>query len=302
MKKTIDELMTVRDFIRYGVSRFNKANIAYIHDIDNAFDESVFLITETLSLPIEELEHFLDAKLITEERKEVTDIIDKRIKTRKPSAYLAKKIYIQDFPFFIDERVNIPRSFLGDLLLSELIGDEDPSLIKEPEKINTVLDLCTGSCFLAILSAYIFPNAEIDAVDISPEALEVAKINIEKHNSENSITLHEGDLFRPIKGQKYDLIISSPPYLSSENLNKLPPEYAHEPRRAIESGNEGLRVVKRIINSAADYLSKNGIFLCEMGEGSKELLEKEYPHLKFTWFKTYNNQEAFWLTQEDLLF
>ncbi len=303
MEKTIDELSTLRDFIRYAVTRFNKAEIVYINDIDNALDEAVFLITETMQLPIGELEHFMDAVLTTPERKEIIDIIDKRIRTRKPSAYLTNKMYVQDFPFFIDERVNIPRTFLGDLLLSELSNINEGSFIEDPEKITNVLDLCTGSGFLSILSTYIFKNANIDAVDISTDAIDVAKINIKEYEAEEQINLHEGDLFRPVAGQKYDLIISSPPYLSSKNLKKLPPEHAHAPRRAIESGNDGLRIVKRIINSAADYLSEDGILLCEIGEDSKQALEKEYPHLKFMWLQTeYDESIAFWLKHNELLF
>lgn len=307
MEKAIDELVTIRDFMRYGVTRFNKAGISYVGGMGggfgNAFDEAVFLVMETLKLSVDDLESFVDARLTQAERLDVMDVIDRRIKTRKPSAYITNKIYIQDMPFYIDERVNIPRPLLGDLLMSELIGGEDAGLIDNPEEIENILDLCAGSGCFSIIAASVFSSAKIDAIDLSPEALEVAKRNVLDYHLQDRIELSEGDLFKPIKDKKYDLIMSSAPYLSSKNLEELPPEYAHEPRRAIGSGNDGLRIVKRIINSASDYLEDGGILLCEVGEGSREQLEAEYPHIEFMWIDVEgSNNEAFWLNREDLLF
>lgn len=302
MVNVIEELATIRDYVRHGVSKFNKENLSYSHGTDNAFDEAVYLIFDLLDLPIEKLETFLDANLTELERESVVDIIDKRIKTRKPTPYLTNKLYIKEHCFFVDERVNIPRTFLAELLMSDLIGGKDFNLIDEPREIKSVLDLCSGSSFLSIIASEIFPDAKIDCVDVSKDALEVAKVNLKNYKLENRITLNQGDLYEPVQGKKYDLIVANPPFLSSSDLRYMPSEYSHEPKRAIEAGAEGITIIKHIIDNASDYLTENGMLLCEVGT-AKEELEKAYPGLDFMWFDVeHNKHHAFWLTYDELLF
>lgn len=295
-RKPVDELLTVRDFIRYGVSRFNEAGLTYGHGTDNAFDEVVYLVLETLHLPIDQLEPYLEARLTAPERKAVAAILEKRVKTRKPAAYLTNKAYIQGIPFYVDERVIVPRSFIGEILCTEEL-----SLVENPLMVDSVLDLCTGSGCLAILAAHVFPNALVHAVDLSADALAVAKINVKNSGCEECITLFKGDLFKPLKGNTYDLIITNPPYVGAEAMSGLPPEYRHEPKMALASGKDGLDIVRRILKEAPDYLSPDGGLLCEIGRG-RELLEAEYPHLEFLWIETeMSEDEVFWLTREQLV-
>ncbi|TAL27333.1 MAG: 50S ribosomal protein L3 N(5)-glutamine methyltransferase, partial [Alphaproteobacteria bacterium] len=190
----VRELSTVRDFIRYAVSRFNRAGLFYGHGTFSPFDEAVFLVLESLKLPIEQLEPYYDAKLLPAEKKLIAGIIEKRVTTRQPLAYLLKKTYLQGVPFYVDERVIVPRSYIADLLFTDVTGNEGFSLIANPENIESVLDLCTGSGCLAILATTLFPNATVDAVDLSPDALEVAKINVESSGLADRITLYHGDL------------------------------------------------------------------------------------------------------------
>lgn len=292
-KKTTDELLTVRDFIRYGVSCFNKAGLGYGHGTDNAFDEAAYLVLETLHLPVDQLEPYLEARLTLPERAAVAKILAQRVKTRKPAAYLTRKAYIQGVPFYVDERVLVPRSFIGELLCSD-----EADLAGDPASI---LDLCTGSGCLAVLAAHVFPDATVDAADLSPDALAVAKINVAASGCEDRITLYKGDLFKPLKGRQYDLIISNPPYVDAEAMAELPPEYRHEPKTALASGPDGLDIVRKILKEAPDYLSKNGGLLCEVGRG-RYILEAEYPRLDFLWLDTETSEgEVFWLTRKQLV-
>ncbi|MCE9506765.1 MAG: 50S ribosomal protein L3 N(5)-glutamine methyltransferase [Alphaproteobacteria bacterium] len=300
-KKSADELLTVRDFIRYGVSRFNEVGLSYGHGTGNAYDEAVYLVLETLHLPLDQLEPYFDARLTKAERKAVAVILEKRVKTRKPAAYLTNKGYVQGLQFYVDERVIVPRSYIGDILCSDLIGGDEETLIDDPTAVNSVLDLCTGSGCLAILAAHVFPFADVDAVDLSPDALAVAKINVKKHDCAGRVTLYKGDLFKPLKGKKYDLIITNPPYVHSELIKTLPPEHRHEPKMALASGDDGLDIVRRILKEAPDYLTEDGGLLCEIGEG-QALLESQYPDLEFKWLDTELSEgEVFWLTREQLV-
>jgi ribosomal protein L3 glutamine methyltransferase len=301
MKKKLDELQTVRDFVRYGVSRFNEAGLSYGHGTGNAYDEAVYLVLETLHLPLDQLEPYFDAHLTQDERKAVAAILDKRVKTRKPAAYLTNKGYVQGLQFYVDERVIVPRSYIGDILCSDLIGGDEETLIDDPTAVSSVLDLCTGSGCLAILAAHVFPFANVDAVDLSPDALAVAKINVKKHDCAGRVTLYKGDLFKPLKGRKYGLIITNPPYVHSELIAALPPEHRHEPKMALASGDDGLDIVRRILAEAPDYMSKDAGLLCEIGEG-QALLESQYPDLEFKWLDTELSEgEVFWLTREQLV-
>lgn len=295
------ELLTVRDFLRYGVSRFSAAGLVHGHGATTAHDEAAFLVLETLKLPVDRLDPYLDARLTTPERKAVADIIDARVRTRKPAAYLTKRTYIQGVPFYVDERVIVPRSYIGELLFGELFGGDGFTLVEDPTEVESVLDLCTGSGCLAILAAQIFPNAKVDAVDLSADALEVARINVADHGLEDRVTLFQGDLFAPLKGRKYDVIITNPPYVSDESMAGLPPEYKHEPAMALAGGGvEGLDIVRKILKQAPKFLNPEGGLLCEFGTG-REALDAMYPDAEFLWLETADSfGEVFWLTREQL--
>ncbi len=281
---------TVEDFIRYGAECFIKAHIGFGHGTDNAADEAAWLVLETLGLPLDETAP-LEKVLTPQEEKAALGIIEKRIKTRKPAAYLLKKAYIQGLPFYVDERVIVPRSFIGELL-------PEFDLIGQPK---TILDLCTGSGCLAILAAHLFPKAKVDAVDLSAQALAVAKRNVKDHRLSMRVKLFKGDLFKPLKGKKYDLIITNPPYVDAKAMKKLPEEYRHEPKMALASGKDGLDLTRRILKEAPDYLTVNGGILCEVGRGQK-LLENEYKRLPFLWLDTELSEgEVFWLTKKQLI-
>ncbi len=281
---------TVEDFIRHGAHRFIKEKIGFGHGTDNAVDEAAWLVLETLRLPVDETAP-LDKTLTAAEARKVLAIIEKRIETRKPAAYLLKKAYLQGLSFYVDERVIVPRSFIGELL-------PDFDLMSTAPK--TVLDLCTGSGCLAVLAAYLFPKAKVDAVDLSAKALAVAKRNVKDHRLEKRVKLHKGDLFAPLKGKKYDLIITNPPYVDEKAMKKLPKEYRHEPQMALGSGKDGLDITRRILKEAADHLNADGGILCEIGRG-KTLLEREYKRLPFLWLDTELSEgEVFWLTGKQL--
>ncbi|MBB3263700.1 ribosomal protein L3 glutamine methyltransferase [Azospirillum sp. OGB3] len=294
------ELRTVRDLIRYGVSRFTEADLDYGHGTTNAHDEAVFMVLEGLSLPIDQLDPYVDARLTLAERRKVADLLHARVETRKPASYLLNKAYIQGIPFYVDERVIVPRSYIGEILFSDLIGGDDFTLVEDPTEVERVLDLCTGSGCLAILAAQIFPEAQVDAVDLSADALEVAKRNVADSGFEDRIALHHGDLFAPLKNRKYDVIITNPPYVDAEAMAALPPEFRHEPQMALASGEDGLDIVRRILKDAPKHLTPEGGLLCEFGTG-REILEAEYPDLDFFWVETANSfGEVFWLTRDQL--
>jgi ribosomal protein L3 glutamine methyltransferase len=293
---TTNHLSTIRDYLRYAVSRFRDAKLAHGHGASNALDEAAFLILETLNLPVDDINPWLDAKLLPAEREKLANIIDARITTRKPAAYLTKRTYIHGVPFYVDERVIVPRSYIGELLFSGLFGGDGHNLIEDPQSVNSVLDLCTGSGCLAILAAGIFPNATIDAVELSNDALDVARINVKDHDLEARITLHQGDLFAPLGKQKFDLIITNPPYVAEAEVAAFPKEYAHEPVMAHTGGQDGLDMVRRILADAPKHLNKGGGLLCEIGTG-REILEREFPRLNFFWLDTEESSgEVFWLT------
>lgn len=298
-KTAIAQLSTVRDFIRYAVTCFNEAELFYGHGTFTPYDEAVFLVLETLKLPIEQLEPYFEARLLPDEKEKIAALIEKRVMTRKPVPYLLNKMYLRGTPFYVDERVIIPRSYIADLLFEDVTGTEYP-LIDDTGDIKKVLDLCTGSGCLAILAAQLFTGAQVDAVDISKEALEVAKINVESSWVSDRITLYNGDLFKPLKGKRYDLIITNPPYVDEDDMKDLPREYEHEPRLALAGGKDGLDIVHRILKEAPNYLNEGGRLICEIGYG-RHLLEEEYPGISFLWLDTENSEgEVFWLTSEQL--
>jgi ribosomal protein L3 glutamine methyltransferase len=288
------DLFTLRDFLRYAISRFEAAELSYGHGTTNATDEAAYLILEKLRLPIDQLDPFLDARLLSSERLELAQLIEQRVTTRKPAAYLLKKSYIKGVPFYVDERVIVPRSYLGELLTSELFSGDSSSLM-DPDSVDNVLDLCTGSGALAILAAMVFEHAKVDAVDVSPGAAEVAKRNIVDCSEGNRIEFLQGDLFAPLAGRTYDLILTNPPYVDAEAMTALPAEYRHEPEIALAGGPDGLDIVRRILKDAPAHLNDGGGLLCEIGTG-REILDEEYPDLPFLWLDTEESSgEVFWL-------
>lgn len=289
-----DGLFTIRDFLRYAVSEFRKANLVFGHGAADALDEAAFLILEALSLPVDDINPWLDARLTAGERERLAGLIAARVETRRPAPYLLGKAYIRGVPFYVDERVIVPRSYIGELLAGERF-----SLMRDPEGVSSVLDLCTGSGALAVLAALAFPNAEVCATDISADALAVARKNVAMHGLESRIMLFEGDLFAPLAGRRFDLIVTNPPYVDAEAMAGLPPEYRAEPALALAGGPDGLDVVRRILAEAPKYLAPDGGLLCEIGEG-RDILEAEYPHLNFFWLDTEESEgEVFWLWTSD---
>lgn len=290
-----DELFTVRDFLRFATSRFSASSLVYGHGTATAFDEAAFMVLEVLRLPIDRLEPFLDARLTAPERQRLAGLIEARVTTRKPAPYLLNAAYVQGVRFFVDERVIVPRSYIGELLAGELFNGESDALIGDPGEVERVLDLCTGSGCLAILAAMAFPNARVDAVDLSADALAVARQNVAAHAMEDRVELLQGDLFAPLKGRRYDLIITNPPYVAEAEMAELPPEYRHEPRMALAAGDDGLDLVRRILKAAPRHLAKGGGLLCEIGTG-QDALEAAFPDTAFMWLETENSSgEVFWL-------
>lgn len=295
----LEEFRTIRDFLRHAVTEFTRAALHFGHGAGGAVDEAAFLILEALALPIDDVNPWLDARLSMKEQKLIADLIRARVKTRIPAAYLINKAYIQGVPFYVDERVIVPRSYIGEILFGEFVGESDLAIIPDPDSVESVLDLCTGSGALAILAATIFPNAEVHATELSPDALAVARRNVEEHGLEDRITLFEGDLFEPLPRGRYDLILANPPYVDSEAMANLPPEYRAEPPMALAGGADGFDLVRRILETAPDWLADEGGLLCEIGAG-RENLEAEYGQLDFFWPDTEEGAgEVFWLTAAD---
>lgn len=294
------ELVTLRDYWRYAISRFNAADLAYGHGTSTAGDDAAFLLLDSLDLPIDVLDPFLDARLLPSERRLLAERIEARITTRKPSAYLTGRSYIQGMRFFVDERVIVPRSHIGEILFNEYVHSEGSAFLPDPMMVESAVDICTGSGCLAVIAAKFFPNALVDAVDLSSDALDVARRNVEEHGVEDQVSLHAGDLFQPLAGRRYDLIITNPPYVDHEALAGYPPEYRAEPEMAHDGGTDGLDLVRRLIEEAAAHLNPGGGMICEIGSG-REILEDEYPHLDFLWLETENSQDAvFYLAAEAL--
>ncbi len=291
-----DTLLTPRDYLRYATSRFSEAGLVFGHGTTNAFDEAAYLILHTLHLPIDQLDPWLDARLLKPERQALAAIIDKRVATRKPAPYLTNEAWIQGHSFYVDERVIVPRSYLGELLLKGLDG-----AIPEPDAVSGILDLCTGSGCLAILAALTFPGADVDAADISEDALDVARRNVDDYQLGDHVALFRSDLFQALEGRRYDLILSNPPYVSADAVAAFPPEYAAEPLLAHAGGDDGLDIVRRILGEAGKHLNPGGTLIVEVGTG-REILEAEYPQLPFLWLDTANaHGEVFALSAETLL-
>jgi ribosomal protein L3 glutamine methyltransferase len=295
------ELQTLLDFVRYAVSRFTASKIVFAHGTTDPVAEAAFLVTETLNLHPDQFEQFAHARVTRAEEQKILGLIERRIATRKPAAYLVNRIWMRGLPFYVDERTIVPRSFIGELLDSHFgDGEDSASLIGEPAEVGSVLDLCTGSGCLAILAARHFPNAEIDAVDISKDALAVAARNVADYGLDERVTLHRGDLFAPLGSQRYDLIISNPPYVDADGMAGLPAECRAEPKIAFDGGADGLDIVRRILAQAKAHLTPQGGLLCEIGRG-RDNLEAAFPQLPLLWLDTEDSEgEVFWIAASDL--
>lgn len=294
MSGPADELSTLRDLLRYAVSRFREAGIVFGHGTTNALDEAAFLLLWGLNLPIDQLDPFVDARLTRPEREKLLGLIEARITTRKPAAYLTGEAWIGGHRFTVDERVIVPRSYIGELLTGEGLAVLDSSA-----PVDRILDLCTGSGCLAILAALAFPEALVDAVDLSAEALSVARRNVAGYELEARLRLFEGDLFGPVAGQRYDLILSNPPYVTDAAVAAFPPEHAAEPGLAHAGGPDGLRIVRRLLGEACQFLNPTGQLLVEIGT-RHAALAAEYPHLPFLWLDTKaSSGEVFLLAAGD---
>ncbi|MDR1063887.1 MAG: 50S ribosomal protein L3 N(5)-glutamine methyltransferase [Azoarcus sp.] len=289
------ELITVRDWLRHAVSRFNRAGIHCGHGVDNTYDEAVWLILATLALPLDRLDPFLDACLPDDERLILYKNIEYRAAERIPTAYLVNEAWLGDYRFYVDERVIVPRSYFAELLEGRFAP-----WIEDPETVTRALDLCTGSGCLAVAMADAFPNADIFAADLSSEALAVAQRNVDDYGLGERIELLQGDLFDALDGQLFELIVCNPPYVTAEAMANLPPEYLHEPALALAAGDDGLDAVRRLLAGAAKHLYPGGLLAVEIGH-SRHRVENAFPGLPFTWLSTRSGEDGvFLLRREDL--
>ncbi|CAB3628800.1 50S ribosomal protein L3 N(5)-glutamine methyltransferase [Achromobacter pulmonis] len=289
------ELLTLRDLIRYGVSRLNAAQVALGHGSDNAWDETVYLVLHALHLPLDTLEPFLDARVLSEERNRVLELIDRRVTERVPAAYLTNEAWLRGHRFYVDARVIVPRSPIAELL------DEGLSpWVQDPQAVDSVLDMCTGSGCLAILAALAFPHAQVDAVDVSSDALEVARRNVDDYGLGDRLALHQSNLFDALPERQYDVIVCNPPYVNSGSMDVLPQEYRHEPHLALAGGADGMDLVRRILQAAPRYLSENGVLVLEIGH-EREFFEAAFPELSPVWLDTAEaSDQLLLLTREQL--
>ncbi|VVE10420.1 ribosomal protein L3 N(5)-glutamine methyltransferase [Pandoraea cepalis] len=283
---------TLRDLLRYAVSRFTEAELAFGHGTATAYDEAAYLLLHTLHLPIDTLDPFLDARLLPDEIERVLSVVNRRAGERVPASYITNEAWMHGHRFYVDERVIVPRSFIG-----ELLEDALQPWVDHADDVAEVLELCTGSGCLAILAAETFPAAQIDAVDISPDALAVARINVADYSLDDRVALHLGDLYAPLPtGKRYEVILTNPPYVNEGSMQVLPAEYRHEPRLALAGGNDGMDVVRRIIAGAREHLTEHGVLVVEIGN-ERHFVEAAFPDLPMTWLATSAGDDMVFLVQ-----
>jgi ribosomal protein L3 glutamine methyltransferase len=292
---TPNHFSTVRDLLRYAVTRFNGAKLFFGHGSSNALDEAAYLILHTLQLPLDQLEPFLDARLLPDEIDAVLRVIEKRSVERVPAAYITHEAWLGTYRFYVDERVIVPRSFIA-----ELIPEQFSPWLQLGDQIGRILDLCTGSACLPILMADAFPAAQIDAVDISPDALAVARRNVDDYALQNRIALIESDLYSGLPQRRYDLIISNPPYVNAGSMEQLPQEYRHEPALALAGGGDGMDLVRKIVAGAKQRLTPNGVLIVEIGN-ERDHAEAAFPDLELTWISTSAGDDMVFLLTADQL-
>ena len=289
------ELLTLRDVLRWAVSRFNEAGLHFGHGTQDAFDEAAWLILHALHLPHDRLEPFLDARLTTAEKATLAALIARRVEERIPAAYLTRQAWLGDYPFYVDERVIVPRSHIAGLLLEDALA---PWI--DAERVHAALDLCTGSGCLAVLLGLTFPRAHVDAVDLSPEALEVARRNVADYGLEQRIELIHSDLFAGLDARAYDVIISNPPYVTARAMRALPAEYRHEPALALAAGEDGLDIIRRLVAEAGRHLRPGGILVVEVGDG-RAAVEQSFPALDPVWLDGHDNGNGVFLLRQEAL-
>lgn len=294
-RDAIESLATIRDWLRFAVTQFHEADLSFGHGLPEAFDEAAYLLLHALHLPRERLEAFLDARLTMAERKAIHGLIRRRCTERIPAAYITHEAWLGDHRFYVDRRVIVPRSFIA-----ELLDERMSPWVPEPGDVHSILDLCTGSGCLAILAAIAFPDAHIDAADISPDALEVARRNVDDYALHDRIELLRSDLFDAIAGRRYDIILCNPPYVTTAAMRALPPEFRHEPALALAAGADGMDSVRRILSSAREHLSEAGMIFVEVGH-NRDLTEAAFPELPFTWVATRSSDDSVFLLRNDEL-
>jgi ribosomal protein L3 glutamine methyltransferase len=287
-------LRTLRDLLRFAVSRFTEAGLAFGHGTDNAYDEAAYLILHTLHLPLDRLEPFLDARLTDAEIARVLSVLQRRVTERIPAAYLTQEAWLGEFRFYVDPRAIVPRSHIAELLAHL------ESWIADPAEVKSALDLCTGSGCLAILLAHAFPIAAVDAIDISPQALEVAARNVNEYGLNTRIRVLQSDLFDAVGAARYDVIVSNPPYVAEAAMQALPPEFRHEPALALAAGADGLDLVRRILREAKRHLQRAGVLIVEVGDG-RAAVESAFPDLPFTWLETADGPDRVFLLERGQL-
>lgn len=288
-------LRTLRDVLRFAVTRFNESNVFFGHGQVDAFDEAAFIVMRALKLPLERLDVFLDAYLTHAEINTLLQLIDRRVKKRVPAAYLLQEAWLQGYKFYVDERAIVPRSFIA-----ELLKDGLHPWVQEPNEVADLLDMCTGSGCLAIIAADVFPRAKVDAADVSRDALAVAKRNVADYGLEGRIRLIESDLFSALPNRRYDVILCNPPYVTDASMGRLPKEYTHEPRLALAGGSDGMDVIKRLLPEARSHLKRGGLLIVEVG-GGRATVEQQFRDIPMTWLTTSAGDDmVFLVRQEDL--
>jgi ribosomal protein L3 glutamine methyltransferase len=269
-------MTTIRDFVRWGTSEFQRSQLEYGHGFSNGFDEARYLTLHALALPYDWSEHYFDSVLTLDEREKVIQMLQLRASSRKPAAYITQQSWFCGLPFYVDERVLVPRS-----PIAELIGNGFEPWI-DSIGVNNILDLCTGSACIAVAAQYHFPDAKVSASDISADALKVASINLERHDLSDHISLYESDLFDAIPKQAFDVITCNPPYVDAEDMSALSDEFHHEPKLGLAAGQDGLQIVDRILTQVGNYLSDHGVIFVEVGN-SQLAMEEKYNFLPMTW-------------------
>ena len=272
-----EQLHTIADYCRYGASLFNQAELFYGHGSDNALSEAFTLVMFSLSLSEDMSDEVMNCRLLKQEKQNILTLFQQRVDTQQPVAYITNLAYFARLPFYVDERVLVPRSPIG-----ELIENHFAPYFSEKKSPQRILDLCTGSGCIAIACASYFPEAEVDAVDLSIDALDVAQLNIENHGLSEQVIPIQSDVFSGVVGQKYDLIVTNPPYVDQEDIDSLPAEFTHEPEMGLGCGEDGLDIVRVILAESALHLNDDGILICEVGT-SQYHVEALYPEVDFTW-------------------